>query len=158
MSRRSQEDKMSRRSEEGPTLHTVANKSRECSEGETVHQTDLTLIKEIFPQCKDFLGVCGLNVNNTGDFGTCLNTKYPATKTLNLGRTLSSGHGSVSFKSDRDCTDFVHQFFPSCGEYLQTCSQVDQDPDSAALIVGCLFGQYPSLMVPLLSVEEDLKT
>jgi hypothetical protein len=33
--------------------------------------------------------------------------------------------------------------------------QVEKDPDSAVLILGCLFGHYPSLMVPLLPPEQD---
>ena len=49
---------------------------------------------------------------------------YPGTVTLNLGRTLSSGHGSVSFSSDGECTKFVHSFFPSCGPHLASCTQV----------------------------------
>jgi len=127
--------------------------------GKTVDEDDINLLNAKFTACKGLLGPCGLNhTNNTAvtQYGTCLNSNYPETVTLNLGRTLSSGHGSVSFHSDRDCTNFVHQFFPSCGKYLLTCSQVEQDRRAAALILGCLFGQYPSLMVPLLTVEQDL--
>jgi len=127
--------------------------------GKHVHEDNINLLNDKFAACKELLGSCGLNQNNTKaitEYGTCLNKNYPETVTLNLGRTLSSGHGSVSFHSDKDCTNFVHQFFPSCGKYLLTCNQVEQDSNAAALILGCLFGQYPSLMVPLLTVEQDL--
>ena len=52
--------------------------------------------------------------------------RFPETRKLNLGQTLSSGHGSVSFDSDQDCTDFVHSFFPDCKPYLSSCSQVGE--------------------------------
>ena len=52
--------------------------------------------------------------------------RFPETRKLNLGQTLSSGHGSVSFDSDQDCTDFVHSFFPDCKPYLSSCSQVQK--------------------------------
>ena len=121
-------------------------------------------------------------------YGVCINDRYcchhsmkiispfcprfPETHKLNLGQTLSSGHGSVSFDSDQDCTDFVHSFFPDCKPYLSSCSQVgellgitiflflqvEKDQDSAVLILGCLFGHYPSLMAPLLSKDQDNNT
>ena len=50
--------------------------------------------------------------------------RFPETQHLHLGQTLSSGHGSVSFDSDRDCTDFVHSYFPSCKTYLSSCGEV----------------------------------
>ena len=98
--------------------------------------------------------------------------RFPETRKLNLGQTLSSGHGSVSFDSDQDCTDFVHSFFPDCKPYLSSCSQVaklseekdlsflqvEKNQDSAVLILGCLFGHYPSLMAPLLSKDQDNNT
>ena len=79
----------------------------------------------------------------------------------------------------------MHSFFPSCGQYLSSCHQVvtycqpvicqdelsnnnqenviftpqvEQDTEAAGLILGCLFSQYPSLMIPLLSNEEQLDT
>ena len=98
--------------------------------------------------------------------------RFPETRKLNLGQTLSSGHGSVSFDSDQDCTDFVHSFFPDCKPYLSSCSQVaklseekdlsflqvEKNQDSAVLILGCLFGHYPSLMAPLLPKDQDNNT
>jgi hypothetical protein len=33
--------------------------------------------------------------------------------------------------------------------------QVEENTDSAVLILGCLFGHYPSLMAPLLSRDRD---
>ena len=33
--------------------------------------------------------------------------------------------------------------------------QVEMDRQSAVLVVGCLFSQYPGLMVPLLSNKEE---
>jgi len=129
--------------------------------GRTVNEDDLHLLREYFPQCSSQLGVCGLNHTDTSAvllFGSCLNKKYPETVSLNLGRTLSSGHGSVSFHSDDDCTNFVNQFFPSCSQYLTTCSQVEEDREAAARILGCLFGQYSSLMVPLLDKDHKLTT
>ena len=93
--------------------------------------------------------------------------------TLNLGRTLSSGHGSVSFSSDEECTQFVNNYFPTCATFLSSCKEVksfvlnmcfitimipckvENDKSMAGMIVGCLFSQYPSLMVPLLDVERE---
>ena len=88
---------------------------------------------------------CGLNVEDKSaveKYGVCINDRYcwphtmtiissfsprfPETRKLNLGQTLSSGHGSVSFDSDQDCTNFVHSFFPDCKPYLSSCSQVGQ--------------------------------
>ena len=113
-------------------------------------------------------------------YGECITTKYvpsttihplarfPETHSLNLGQTLSSGHGSVSFDSDSDCTAFVHSFFPACEPYLVSCSQVPPrhtlhtlqvkgDPGAAASILGCLFGHYPSLMAPLLQPRNSTR-
>ena len=50
--------------------------------------------------------------------------RYPETVTLNLGQTLSSGHGSVSFSSDAECSQFVKSFFPQCGAHMQSCHEV----------------------------------
>jgi hypothetical protein len=73
------------------------------------------------------VGRCGLEVEDEAavrKYGVCINDRFPETRSLNLGQTLSSGHGSVSFDSDRDCTQFVHSFFPACRRYLSSCSQV----------------------------------
>ena len=96
--------------------------------------------------------------------------------TLNLGQTLSSGHGSVSFSSDAECSQFVKSFFPQCGAHMQSChevgngemikklasiydnflsGQVEMDRQIAVLVVGCLFSHYPGLMIPLLSNKEQ---
>ena len=92
------------------------------------HSHNMRLLNHTFPHCWSLLDPCdGLHLaanSSVSGYGVCLVTRYPQTRTLNLATTLSSGRGSVVFHSDQECTDFVHQFFPMCGQFLTSCNEV----------------------------------
>ena len=125
----------------GPIKGSLTNK--ECQVRRSDSEVHIRLLQKTFPRCVNILDHCGIQNNDTkklANFGTCLNSKsvvfklisklelfyrrYPETVTLNLGQTLSSGHGSVSFSSDAECSQFVKSFFPQCGAHLQSCHEV----------------------------------
>jgi len=124
-----------------------------------VKNKDTTILRQTFSKCWSPKYACSLHAANSSkihSLGGCLIDKYPATQTLDLRKTLSSGHGSVHIQSDSECSQFISQFFPLCAKYIPSCVKVGKDVMSETGAVGCLFSQYPTLMIPLLSADDDL--
>jgi len=120
---------------------------------------DITLIHDTFSECVTST-LCGLDSHNSSqvhELGSCLIQKYPKTQSLDLRKTFSLGHGSFDLQTDSECSMFVEQFFPSCSKYIPSCVQVGETVEKESVAVGCLFGEYPSLMIPLLTAENDLE-
>ena len=115
-----------------PTTHMVASTALDSSNKRYCYQSDNCLGSlentepmEIAECCADgFAGSFGSQGLSECTASLVYNFSYPETVTLNLGQTLSSGHGSVSFSSDAECSNFVKTFFPQCGAHIQSCHEV----------------------------------
>lgn len=90
-----------------------------------------------FPLCSDSIFNCDYDA-----FGQCLVEKYPQVQDL-----PQKQHQLLPDNSE--CTDFVREFFPLCASYISTCEEMKDSVAKAKPMLGCLFANYWSLMLPL---------
>ena len=132
-------------------------------ESKCQYKSRMTSLKSKFPRCTTSLNrLCKVTKSRKRkharlkSLGNCLLKQYPKTKTLSKlsPEVLKSGRGTVHFETDRECTTFVHTFFSRCKNYIPSCSEVREgDRSKATLVLGCLFSNYPRLLIPLMSVN-----
>ena len=128
--------------------------------------TPLIFLQAKFPKCQGFAEGCrGIDSHDKkklGAYGACLVEHYPKTRDLPLKtkktekrqRLANGGKMSYAFDSDKECTEFVHLFFRDCKEYIPSCNAVQKDQSNALPVMGCLFSQYPELMIPLIGKKK----
>ena len=141
-------------------LVTSSNRKRKskCQD-----KPEIKRLNSSFPNCKQPLNeLCkAFKSRSKKDlmlkvFGSCLIKRYPKTRKLSKlsPKMLKSGRGTIQFKSDEECTEFVHTFFSKCKKYITTCKDVREgDRSNAKLVLGCLFSNYSRLLIPLMSVR-----
>ena len=127
-------------------------------------KAEIKRLNASFPKCtKQLNELCkAFKSRNKKDlrlkiFGDCLIKKYPKTRRLSKlsPKMLKSGRGTIQFKSDEECTEFVHTFFSKCKKHITTCKNVREgDRSQAKLVLGCLFSNYSRLLLPLMSVSK----
>ena len=102
-----------------------------------------TKLDGTFPLC--------VNYTNCDTFGQCLTEKYPQTKILATSKDHNPWLTSevIEFDSDEACTNFVQEFFVKCKHFMESCKNLKNNVDQAYPMLGCLFREYPDLMLPI---------
>ena len=102
-----------------------------------------TKLDGTFPLC--------MNYTNCDTFGQCLIEKYPQTKILPTSKHHNPWLTSevIEFDNDEACTDFVQEFFVKCKHFIESCKYLKNNVDQAYPMLGCLFREYPDLMLPI---------
>ena len=116
-----------------------------------------------FPECQEH--VCdGIDADKSGDteaarrLGRCLVERYPG-DTASISPLGPGGIGALDFESDEECTEFVHLFFSECQSLVPSCTKVLEGGQVKAVpVLGCLFGRYPELMIPLLASKANISS
>ena len=120
--------------------HFSVNPNRMRNQSCAVNRTKL---EGIFPTC--------MNYTECESFGQCLVHNYPETRTLSTSKVHKPWMFSeiIEFDNDRDCTSFVQEFFVKCQRFVHSCKALKTDVNQAYPMLGCLFREYPDLMLPL---------
>ena len=101
------------------------------------------LLDGTFPLCT--------NLTHCDSFGHCLVQNYPDTRTLSTSKKHKPWMTSevIEFESDAACTEFIREFFVKCRTFIDSCSALKGDVSQAYPMLGCLFREYPEIMLPL---------
>ena len=102
-------------------------------------------VEKAFPKCAQKLQNC-----DSEEFGQCLVQIYPQMNDLSSNSEDLFG---TDFDSDETCTAFVREFFAQCRNFIPSCQEVKGNQRMALTVLGCLFSQYPDLMLPLLDLH-----
>ena len=118
------------------TKHYHHHKNQNCA-------ANWTKLDGTFPLC--------MNYTNCDTFGQCLVEQYPQTKILPTSKDHNPWLTSevIEFDNDEACTDFVQEFFIKCKHFIESCKYLKNNVDQAYPMLGCLFREYPDLMLPI---------